>query len=494
MEKTLKIYYTSDTHGYLFKSNNGSILQCISEFKKDNNTLIIDGGDTIQGSPLLKYLWENDKFDKVIPKFFNLGKYDYYTLGNHDFNYGYDGLSKFVNAMNAKCIVCNVVDTSNKLKFDKYIIHTLENGLKIGITGAVTSWVNVWEPASNLENLIIEDTFSSLKETFEIMKDKCDIKICIYHGGYEEDLKTKELLKHTDENIACKISRELDFDLLLTGHQHAKIENTTIYNTHTVQPPSNASMYIKVDLIKSEDSLEINSKLIKPSENILDSLLKVSEPIKEESDKWLLKQIGNLKEEVPFLEKIDMAVNGSKIADLNNLVQLDATNADISCTSLHNAPINLPKKITVSDVLRVMPYPNEVIVKEISGQTLLNALKRSASYFDIKDNKVIVSKKFLIPKEEHYNYDYFANVEYSVDLNTKEIYGVFIKGEKLDLKKMYTIAMSDYRATGTGGYDDYKTSKVIMTHNKDMQQLLMNYLQKNINLEIPSLSKINIKK
>lgn len=57
MKKQLTIYYTSDVHGYFspidYASGNeipSGLANCISNFEKDGNTLIIDGGDILQGS------------------------------------------------------------------------------------------------------------------------------------------------------------------------------------------------------------------------------------------------------------------------------------------------------------------------------------------------------------------------------------------------------------------------------------------------------------
>ncbi len=54
--KNLKIYFTSDMHGYLYPTNyidkepkNIGLINMINDFKKDGNTLIMDAGDTIQG-------------------------------------------------------------------------------------------------------------------------------------------------------------------------------------------------------------------------------------------------------------------------------------------------------------------------------------------------------------------------------------------------------------------------------------------------------------
>ena len=59
MSKTLTIRYTSDTHGYLYPTSYADmqdrpmgLMKLASEYPHDGNTLIIDGGDTIQGSPL----------------------------------------------------------------------------------------------------------------------------------------------------------------------------------------------------------------------------------------------------------------------------------------------------------------------------------------------------------------------------------------------------------------------------------------------------------
>ena len=61
--KKLKIYFTSDLHGYVYPTDyiekdkkNIGLLNIISNLQKDDNTLIIDGGDTIQGSPFTNFL------------------------------------------------------------------------------------------------------------------------------------------------------------------------------------------------------------------------------------------------------------------------------------------------------------------------------------------------------------------------------------------------------------------------------------------------------
>mgnify|MGYP000048004397 FL=1 len=63
MEKRkVKIYYTSDVHGYFYPTSYGDrevkpmgLFACASEYKKDDDTLVIDGGDMLQGSAYAYY-------------------------------------------------------------------------------------------------------------------------------------------------------------------------------------------------------------------------------------------------------------------------------------------------------------------------------------------------------------------------------------------------------------------------------------------------------
>ena len=164
--KNLKIYFTSDLHGYVYPTDyvdksekNIGLLNIINQFEKDGNTLIIDAGDTIQGSPFTNYL-SNAEFDvHPIATIFNEGGYDYITLGNHDFNYGYDYLKKYLYNLDAKCLCANVDDKTNELGILPYDIKTLGNGLKVGIIGFTTDFINIWERAENLTNFNINLMF-----------------------------------------------------------------------------------------------------------------------------------------------------------------------------------------------------------------------------------------------------------------------------------------------------------------------------------------------
>ena len=129
----MTIWYTSDTHGYLFDTDFASreprdqgLLGF--RFEVDGNTLVIDGGDTIQGSPLTTYCQSEGEPLPIAGAMNALG-YDYVTLGNHDFNTGPEYLADYLNRLNARCLCANVADDAGRLPVAPWTVHTLENGI-----------------------------------------------------------------------------------------------------------------------------------------------------------------------------------------------------------------------------------------------------------------------------------------------------------------------------------------------------------------------------
>lgn len=134
MSKTLTIRYTSDTHGYLYPTSYADmqdrpmgLMKLASEYPHDGNTLIIDGGDTIQGSPLTNLyqrlspeekaacLTEDTYGTHPIAAMMNLAGYQFVTLGNHDFNYGVDALLDYLTNLDALCLCANIRDKEGRL-------------------------------------------------------------------------------------------------------------------------------------------------------------------------------------------------------------------------------------------------------------------------------------------------------------------------------------------------------------------------------------------
>ena len=159
--KKLTIFFTSDLHAYIYPTDYRSreerdigLFKCASRFTRDGNTLIIDGGDLLQGSPLGAFCHDTLQNAAPFAEMMNCCGYDYVTLGNHDFNYGMPYLESYLNALRARCVCQNIRWDGAGVRFPA-CIHTLENGLRIGIVGIVTDYVNIWERPEHLSGITI---------------------------------------------------------------------------------------------------------------------------------------------------------------------------------------------------------------------------------------------------------------------------------------------------------------------------------------------------
>ena len=482
----LTIYFTSDTHGYLYPNNFASKqprpMGLLSmSFPKDGNTLVIDGGDTIQGSPLTYFCKLNGR-ELPVAQAMNARGYDYVTLGNHDFNNGYDYLKRHLDALNAKCLCANVEDLRGELPIASAAVHTLDNGLRVGLVGVVTDWVNRWEKPENLTELQVSDPFEAARKAIESLE--ADVIVGIYHGGVEKDLTTGRLLSKTDENIACRLCEELHIDLLLTGHQHIPMADRQWHGTHIVQTPCNAASYVKVTL--EEDGFHSELCTVPDTCPLSDA----ETALWTELNTWLDTPIGRLSEAIWPAEKLDMAMNGSSIADFFNTVQLWASGADVSCAALGNELRGFDSSVTVRDVVASYVYSNTLVVLEVTGHVLKLALEQCARYFAVQDGQVRIAESFLSPKVAHYNYDYFAGIDYVFDLQKPEgerVVSLTRGGQPVQPEDKLTLVMCDYRATGAGDFDFYCDCPRVRDIQTEVSELILNYLVEHPYVEIPQV-------
>lgn len=501
--KKFKIYYTSDMHGYVFPTNyadkenkNQGILKFSSLFDKDENTLIIDGGDTIQGSPFITYLIKNN-YDKNHPiaSLFNQLGYDYITLGNHDFNYGEGYLIDYLQSLDSKVLCSNVTYSKNQHLILPYDIKTLPNGLRLGIIGGTTQYINIWERKENIVNFQITDPFESIKQTLFQIKNQVDFTIVIYHGGFESDVTSGELLgKETGENQAYKIANELDIDLLLTGHQHLRINEHVINGTYVVQTPPNATEACQIT-IELDQKAKIKSRFLTPEKIKPNFLTRDLQEIENQVQQWLDRPIGVLSKPMLPASHLEMAIKGSSLANFLNSIQLNFTKADISCTSLANEVKGFETKITIRDIVSTFIYPNTLVMYEITGEILKKALERSAEYMDLINGQLVISDRFLKPKIEHYNYDYFMGIDYTINLQKpigNRIEKISYKNKEVKSDDQFTIVMNNYRATGAGGYEFYKEATLIKEILIDSQELIIEYIENNPDIKVDDLPNYHV--
>lgn len=502
--KTLKIYFTSDIHGYVYPTDyldqtdkNIGLLNCMNQFKKDGNTLIIDGGDTIQGSPLTNYLSSNPETIHPIATIMNTAGYDYVTFGNHEFNYGYDYLASYIQHLEGKCICANIIDKTNQLKILPFDVKTMENGLKVGILGFTTDFITRWERESNLENFLIEDVYQSVNKYFDLVRNQCDFLIGVYHGGFEYDLTTEEKLSDTRENIAYELCSTFEFDLLLTGHQHMPLAGQYVHGTYIAQTPHNGTKFLELQVEINEDTKEnlISSSLkeasLPPEKTMFERFLSLEEKVQD----WLDTPVGHLSQPLEPSSHLDMASKGSTLANFINQIQLEESGAQIACTSFANSIKGFDANVTVRDIMSTYVYPNTLVVLAVSGAVLKLALERCASYFELKNHELAISDRFLKPKVEHYNYDYFSNIEYTFDLRKEvgqRVLRVEYEGKEVKDSDTFTLVMNNYRGSGAGGYEFFCDCEIVKEIPTEMPEIIINYFKRHSYVQVDTSSYISV--
>ncbi|QVK21031.1 bifunctional metallophosphatase/5'-nucleotidase [Mycoplasmatota bacterium] len=499
----LTILHTSDVHGYVMPynySNNKdsniglSKLSTLIKQYRTENSLLIDTGDTIQGSALTYYYSLNQETINPISKVYNYLNYDYSIIGNHDFNYGQTYLTEFLKDCNSKVLAANIFKNNSKL-FDSFDIKEFEDGPTVAIVGLTTHFIPNWENPINIKNMRFDHELETLKLVLSnIRRDyKVDLIIVGYHGGFENDIITGQAIQNeTGENNGYKML-DLDIDVLLSGHQHRFLAGEQGGVSYT-QPGFNGSHLGLVEVnfsyegkwkVASKETKIISTSSIKGDSEII----KLIKNIETKTQEWLDTPIGRLSSgdcliTDPLLDRI----NKNPMVTLINSIQMEATNTDISCTSLGNSVMGFNALITMRDIISTYIYPNTLVVLEVTGKDIKDAIEKSAEFFTVKNNSIEISEQFISPKLELYNYDMFDGLEYIINLSNKigdRATKITHKNAPLDMKKNYKVVMNNYRAAGGGNYTMFKNKKVIRTVEKDMVDIIADYILKYkvINLE-----------
>ena len=434
-ERKLTIYFTSDLHSYIYPTDYRSqtekdlgLFKCASRFQKDGDTLIIDGGDLLQGSPFGAYCHDTIGSAEKFAEIMNRCGYDYVTLGNHDFNYGMAYLDSYLDALHARCVCQNVRRADDSTRFPARV-HTLENGLRVGIVGIVTDYVNIWERPEHLSGITIEDPLPAAASALAALKGNVDLTVCVYHGGFERDLASGRTLSATRENVAYRICQELGFDILLTGHQHMSVPGQMVQGTFVVQPSDKGQEFLKVEAAVSDDGAQFSSRTIHAGGPCRPEWLAEFSGMERGAQDWLDEVVGHLPEPMAIDTPLHMAAYGNPLADLFNTVQLLA----------------------------------------------------SAEYFTKgEDGSLAISDAFLKPKVEHYNYDYYAGVHYVFDCSKPvghRVTELRVNGKSVAADDVFTACLSSYRASGTGGYDCYSGCPVLREIGTEMSDLLLDFFK-----------------
>ncbi|GHF50551.1 bifunctional 2',3'-cyclic-nucleotide 2'-phosphodiesterase/3'-nucleotidase [Seohaeicola zhoushanensis] len=256
----LRLMETTDLHVHVFPydyyadkpvdtvglSRTASIIKSIRA--EATNALLLDNGDLLQGNPMGDYIayergMKEGDMHPIIAAM-NTLNFDCSTLGNHEFNYGLDFLTKALAGANFPVVSANVVKTmgatptADTTLVPPYIIleRSLTDGagashpIKIGLIGFVPPQIMSWDRRHLEGKVQTRDIVSTARAWVPEMKEKgADIIIALCHSGIGEAQESDGM-----ENAAVPLAAVDGIDAILTGHAHLVFPSSTYKNLAAV--------------------------------------------------------------------------------------------------------------------------------------------------------------------------------------------------------------------------------------------------------------------
>ncbi|UQZ33391.1 bifunctional metallophosphatase/5'-nucleotidase [Paenibacillus sp. PK3_47] len=497
---------TSDLHGFILPESYATrkevpyglarIASIVQDIRRNHsNTLLIDNGDCLQGTPLTYYHAKvNSGLPNPVIGCLNGLRYDAAVLGNHEFNYGLPYLRNAVEASDFPWLSANIVDASTgRPLFGKpYIIREMESGVRVGVLGLTTSYIPVWEQPEHIAGLRFEDPVQTAQHWIPVMKaeGQADVIVVSYHGGFERDPGTGTPTEPlTGENVGYALCEQVEgIDVLLTGHQHRAIEGCNINGVCVVQP-GNEGRYlgkITLQLEKKPEGWSITgrtSTLIAAAEFEPDGdITQLVSGIEGLTQNWLDQPFGYLDGDMTVHSHAGARLHEHPLIEFIHRVQMDASGADISAAALFdNIAPGFGEVITMREIVSNYIYPNTLKVLRISGRDIKAALEKSAEYFEIDaEGRIVVSPPFLLPKPQHFNYDMWEGIDYILDISQpigQRVTRLERNGQTLSEEAEYDVVMNNYRAAGGGNFTMFQGKPVVKDIPMDMVELIADFIR-----------------
>ncbi|EDH6404692.1 2',3'-cyclic-nucleotide 2'-phosphodiesterase, partial [Salmonella enterica subsp. enterica serovar Oranienburg] len=193
------------------------------------NSVLVDNGDLIQGSPLGDYMAAKGLKDgDVHPVYKALNTLDYAVgnLGNHEFNYGLNYLHNALAGAKFPYVNANIIDVkTQKPLFTPYLIKETNvidkdgnpQTLKIGYIGFVPPQIMIWDKANLSGKVTVNDITETARKYVPEMREKgADIVVVIAHSGLSADP-----YHSMAENSVYYLSEVPGVDAIMFGHAHA---------------------------------------------------------------------------------------------------------------------------------------------------------------------------------------------------------------------------------------------------------------------------------
>lgn len=496
---TLTLLSTTDSHGHLLAWDDltnkpanwglakiATLVQTIRATA--SNVLLLDCGDTIEGTPLAYYFNVKERA-RPNPEIavMNAMHYDAMEVGNHEFNFGERVMWKAKRESHFPWLAANLKQTytSGVPHFQPYIIKKVD-GVRVGIVGFVTPGVPRWEIPSHYRGYTFEPIVDAARRVIPEVRAKCDLLVAIVHSGLDRNPKTGEPFSGytlNGENEAWELAEsEPSIDVLFYGHTHQEMPQLMVNGVLMAQARNWGGSLARADVKLHHESdgrwkvVSKHSTTIRPDMDAPQDagIVKLVEPYHKTVEKYLDTPIATLNKP---LNGTLARYEDEPLVDLIHRVQMQYAHADVSLATLFIPSVHVAAgTVTIRDAFGIYPYENTLYGVEMTGAQLKDALEHAASFYPAWPAPA--DKPMRLPG---YDADSGEGVSYEMDLTKpvgSRITNLTFRGEPISVAQKFRVSINNYRYTGGGGYSVFKGLPVVYSSTEEVRDLIIAYLEK----------------
>lgn len=446
----------------------------IEKAKKENpNVLLVDNGDTIQGTPLGTYKAIVDPVEKgeqhpMYAALQALG-FEAGTLGNHEFNYGLDYLNRVIETAGMPLVNANVLDpATGKFIYQPYKIiektFTDTQGrlttVKIGVTGIVPPQILNWDKANLEGKVVVRDSVEAIRDIIpEMRKAGADITLVLSHSGIGDDKYEKG-----EENEGYQIASLPGVDAVVTGHSHAEFPSgngSGFYEKYpgvdgvngkiNGTPVTMAGKYgdhlgvIDLKLTYTDGKWKVTDskgsiRKVDTKSNVADQrVVNIAKESHEGTVNYVRQQVGTTT--APITSYFALVKDDPSVQIVNN-AQLWYAKKELAGTPEANLPIlsaaapfkagtwgdataytDIPAgPIAIKNVADLYLYDNVTAILKVNGAQLKEWLEMSAGQFNTIDPTSDQPQNLINTNYRTYNFDIIDGITYEFDITQPNKY------------------------------------------------------------------------
>ncbi len=461
----ITVFHTNDVHGrYNSAVGMGYAMMAsyVNEARKDGNVIVLDAGDTLHGT-----VFANAVRGESIVDIMNAMGYDAMVPGNHDFNYGFERLKELEKMMDFPLISANILLKNGQEAFTPYTILEIA-GKKIAVVGADNPQMISAIHPDHIKDIAFEDASLVAKAVAEV-RGKVDAVIILAHWGCTDAY---------EPNSIEALATIPGVSVVIDGHSHTSLYDIVQGDEGETALVTSIGEYLnnlgKVTLtFAPEGGLTVEAELIPNPGRFEDHpMINVIEDQEEKQGVELDKVIGETSVELVG-ERPIVRTAESNWGNLACDIYIAATGADVAIMNGGNIRASVPAgPVTARDINTVFPFGNLIVVKEITGQALLDALEVGVSLYP----------------EANGGFPQVGGMTVTFD-PAKEpgarITEVLIGGVLMDTAKTYKLATNDFLAAGGDNYTSLAEFPISL-YMGAMDEIIVDYFKEH-NLVAPQL-------